>query len=259
MGLKTMSANAVEPMVDAKAFMLNPPTEEELQELKHHTYDLSPAAGRVEGGTKAILRPPNVTEETTDGICAAINGGHGSLSHAARPFCVGRLIPAGHIGLTLHNGRIEASPPGRYRFFFKFQRASWAGNCNVQFKNPVEIQNLTVIRVPRGQIGVATEGGTAVFLDAGLHIYNKPEFKFKMMGDVNAATLSYGTIHIVRVPRGQYAKVWVASANGALEPKLLREGCHVLDSSIFNFAGHIDVAKEHIQHKLCALRHGEFV
>jgi regulator of protease activity HflC (stomatin/prohibitin superfamily) len=216
--------------------------------LLQRMHDLKGCVGYYLDGLESILRASNTTDETASGICSAINGGGHSCASRS---CVGRLVPQGNIGIIDHNGCIEAVPDGR-RYVLGLrrlvQRAAWIGVFPLTMSAPLKQRNLTVVRVPRGQIGIATERGNAVALAAGMHVYNTVDFLFERLVDVNSPHIHHGTLHIIRVQRGEYAKVWVSSASGALEPKLLQEGCHVVDSNLFKFECFCNVADTHVKH-----------
>jgi regulator of protease activity HflC (stomatin/prohibitin superfamily) len=66
--------------------------------------------------------------------------------------------------------------------------------------------------------------------------------------------IPHGRYHHVRVPRGKFARVWAEVAqsrghgNESVQPRLLQEGEHCIDSHLFRFVGLSDVSDEHIDH-----------
>eukprot|EP00746_Dinoflagellata_sp_MGD_P069212 gnl/MRDRNA2_/MRDRNA2_28371_c0_seq1.p1 gnl/MRDRNA2_/MRDRNA2_28371_c0~~gnl/MRDRNA2_/MRDRNA2_28371_c0_seq1.p1 ORF type:complete len:798 (+),score=166.15 gnl/MRDRNA2_/MRDRNA2_28371_c0_seq1:99-2492(+) len=175
-------------------------------------------------------------------VCALVNG---PLGTCATRNAFGRLVPEGSIRFINHNGKIEAVPPGRW--LIGFQRASWGDMVTINEQNIV-YENAKVIRVPRGSYGLARDKGDAVILDAGLHVYNDPTFTFERMIDMNTTYIGHGTLHVIRIPKGQYGKIWASSQHGGLIPRLLAEGVHVVDSALFKFEGVTSVQEMHISH-----------
>jgi regulator of protease activity HflC (stomatin/prohibitin superfamily) len=61
-----------------------------------------------------------------------------------------------------------------------------------------------------------------------------------------------GSYHYIRVPLGKLAKVWIEQQDKdgfrVMQPRLLHEGEHCVDSFVFKFDGFIDVCNEYIQH-----------
>jgi regulator of protease activity HflC (stomatin/prohibitin superfamily) len=86
-----------------------------------------------------------------------------------------------------------------------------------------------------------------VLLGEGLHVYNEATFRFEKALDTNSVHISHGTIHVIRVPKGKFALVWDGT-EGGLQPKMLAEGLHVTDSSLFQFTKTVDVSETVISH-----------
>lgn len=213
------------------------------------TFSLQGCVGVLEN-LDQIIRPSNAGDVPQDArpavlaqtVCDLINGPRGPCA-SHNPF--GHLVPDGQIKFIDHNGRIEAVGPGRW--VIGFHRASWARMTPIN-EQTITYKNAKVIRVPRGSYGLARENGNAVLLDQGLHVYNDPAFSHESMISMKTDYIEHGTLHVVRVPRGKYAKVWASSQHGGLLPRLLAEGLHVVDSSLFKFEGLISVQEMHISH-----------
>jgi len=213
----------------------------EMSTILEHIFDFQQCDGYKSEGLGAVLRPSNVPEESDAAVCAAINGRHRACP---RGFFTGTLVRPGSIGLVLHNGRVEAVPEGRYTL--GLHRASWIGIFSLNER--IQKESLTVVRVPRGQVGLAWERKNAILLGEGLHAYNDVAFSFEGLVDISEVHIKHGPLNILRVKKGEYAKVWFSGSGGGLEPKLLREGCHVVDSSLFSFVGRSQVEEMHVSH-----------
>ena len=48
------------------------------------------------------------------------------------------------------------------------------------------------MRVVRGTVGLAWDGGTPVLLGEGLHVYNEPTFRFEKAVDKNTPHILHG-------------------------------------------------------------------
>mmetsp|Transcript_1180 Transcript_1180/g.2641 ORF Transcript_1180/g.2641 Transcript_1180/m.2641 type:complete len:772 (-) Transcript_1180:60-2375(-) len=208
-------------------------------------FDLKGYPGYHNGALEDYLQAPNIASNADEAaaVCQAVNG---RRSACATRWFVGRLVPVGSVGLIDHNGKIEAVPDGR--FIVGLHRATWLGSFSMTFKDPVRQGPLTIVRVPRGKIGLAYQNGNAILLDAGLHVHNDVLFTLEKLVDLNSNDLNHGPLHVVRVTRGNYAKAWLMGPTGAVEPKLLREGCHIVDSNLFKLDGHKPIASDHISH-----------
>lgn len=212
-------------------------------------FSLQGCVGVLEDLTQ-IIRASNAGDPTQDAqpaslaqtVCGLINGSHGACA-SRNPF--GHLVPDGQIKFIDHNGRIEAVGPGRW--IIGMHRASWAQTMALN-EPALMYKNAKVIRIPRGSYGLARENGNAVLLDSGLHVYNDPAFTYERMIDMNVEYIEHGTLHVIRIPKGKYGKVWASSQHGGLLPRLLAEGLHVVDSSLFKFEGVISVQEMHISH-----------
>merc|ERR1712159_100038 len=71
---------------------------------------------------------------------------------------------------------------------------------------------------------------------------------FERTIDMNTEYVEHGTLHVIRVPKRKYAKAWASSQHGGLVPRLLSEGIHMVDSSLFKFEGMISLGELHISH-----------
>lgn len=198
-----------------------------------------------------LLRPSNVgnipKEDTPEALAkqvvAKINGGH--KKSCAVACCWGRLVPEGNIQFIEHSGRTEAVSSGRWLLCFR--RASWAKIAHLS-ETRITYGNVTIVWIQRCQLGLAWESGREVVLDAGLHVYNDPSFIFERVVDQNADYIQHGSIHVVRVAKGRLAKAWVAPSTGGSQPRLLAEGLHVIESSLFTYEGSISVMESNITH-----------
>mmetsp|Transcript_31430 Transcript_31430/g.57010 ORF Transcript_31430/g.57010 Transcript_31430/m.57010 type:complete len:489 (+) Transcript_31430:51-1517(+) len=197
-----------------------------------------------------IVRKPNTfrdgrdasERDLADEVVRCINGK--TTPHARRFPVGGRLVHEGYIQFIAHSGRTEAVTAGKW---LMMPGGSWGKIAHLS--EPLMVYgNVTIVWVQRRQIGLAWESGREVLLEAGLHAYNNPAFIYERSVDRNADYIQHGTFHIVRVPRGKFGKVWVASATGGPQPRLLAEGLHCLDSGLFSYEGMVAIAERHIMH-----------
>ena len=67
--------------------------------------------------------------------------------------------------------------------------------------------------------------------------------------DQNAATIDHGTIHMLRVPLAQYAKVWINNTAILLDSKThVNAEPVVFNHPVFRFDGFVNVSSPFIQH-----------
>jgi regulator of protease activity HflC (stomatin/prohibitin superfamily) len=194
------------------------------------------------------LRPANATDGDIASIVRLINGGDNAAPVRSNPF--GPVVPPGCIRLVDSNGRTFAAGPGRWILSQtrKFTgRARWVSNSHVNVtSSPVVTQGpLTICRVGPNEIGLAFENSnTPVLLGPGLHVYNIPSFRFVKTVDVKEDYVAHGTFHILQVQRGSYALVWESPT----QPRILREGKHVVASPTFRFEKFIRLEEVYIKH-----------
>jgi hypothetical protein len=133
------------------------------------------------------------------------------------------------------------------KWSLSFTGASWAKVAQLS-EGRIVYGNVSIVWVQRNQIGLARDSGTDVFLAPGLHVYNDPGFVFERVVDTIEEYIHHGTLHIVRVPKSMVAKVWAAKSQGGLEPRVLKEGLHIIDSSLFRYEGLASTFDQHVQH-----------
>ncbi len=92
-------------------------------------------------------------------------------------------------------------PPGRW--IFPNPRAGLINIASLT-ENQICYETLSIIRVQRGEVGLATKNGYPIILDEGLHVHNSRVFKFEKFTSINVQYLQHGSIHIIRVPQGSY-------------------------------------------------------
>lgn len=190
---------------------------------------------------EALIVKPNVNDgdELPDQIMDIVNSGTGGL-RASRSMFGTTVVEAGRMGLLSYNGCVQIVGPGRWRKLNP--RASWAGIVSLT-DNPIQHQTLTIVRVPKGQYGLATDNSKPVLLAEGVHVRNSRLFQHVGFQAINQKHIQHSTIHILLVPKGEYALVVEKG-----QPKVLQPGFYVVDSSVFNVAGFVPINQEHIQH-----------
>lgn len=157
------------------------------------------------------------------------------------------MVPQGHIQFIENNGRTEAVTSGKWSLP-RFTRASWAKVAQLS-EGRITYGNVSIVWVQRQQLGLAKESGRDVILGPGLHVYNDPGWTFERFIDASVEYIHHGTLHIIRVPKSMVAKVSVAIASGGLEPRVLKEGLHAIDSPLFRYEGMASTFDQHIQHQ----------
>jgi hypothetical protein len=87
-----------------------------------------------------------------------------------------------------------------YRLF-KFVKVE---NINQQYLRHGSIH---IIRVPKGHYGTVTENTVPKLLPEGTHVTNSNVFSFDGLQLINQPYINHGTLHILRVPKGQVALI----------------------------------------------------
>ena len=115
--------------------------------------------------------------------------------------------------------------PGRWHLINP--NAKWLDKSVSLTEHRIVMGPLTIVRVAKGEYGLAVENGKPCILDEGWHVRNDNQFVFNDFVAMNQNHLKHGTIHILRVPEGQCVKV---IENGYY--KLLLAGTHVINSPL---------------------------
>eukprot|EP00929_Paragymnodinium_shiwhaense_P031010 TRINITY_DN1746_c0_g1_i3.p1 TRINITY_DN1746_c0_g1~~TRINITY_DN1746_c0_g1_i3.p1 ORF type:complete len:761 (+),score=192.05 TRINITY_DN1746_c0_g1_i3:72-2354(+) len=189
---------------------------------------------------EAIVRSPNASDNDTESIARVANPKRGVC---AQKFCLGRLVQADEVRCLNHNGKTEVVLPGRWARRPSARLFSTWGNKHKLTSNHISEGTFTLVRVSRGELGIATENGMPVLLNEGLHVYNTALFQFVKFVNISQDYISHMSYHVVRVPKGAFAKI---TENN--RPKLLPEGTHTVDSPVFKFDGLEYASKDYIKH-----------
>jgi len=150
------------------------------------------------------------------------------------------VIEPGKLGIINWNGVIQVVGTGRYTL--PNPRANWAKIVSLT-ENPIRYETLTIVRVNRGEYGLAIEDGKPKMLAEGLHVKNTRLFQHVGFKQMNQKHIQHGTVHILIVPSYEYALVIESNV-----PKILKAGIYVVDSPYFVVEGFVPVNNEHIQH-----------
>ena len=173
-------------------------------------------------------------------------GAPGSLGHTVRPGC---------ISLYKKYDIIYAVPEGRWWLLDPL--ASWLSG----FKNTsldadliqTDDNQVLIIRIIEGQVGLITIQGVHFLLDVGTHVFNSGTVQY-LGAKVYAQNtyFSHGPYHYLNVPRGKNARVWVevVGSDGikSLVPRLLTEGEHFIKSTFFRFENLVNISNTYIGH-----------
>jgi len=191
---------------------------------------------------ESIIRPPNADDNDPDSILKAANGGS-ALARPVRRVPWGWLVQVGEIMVLHDNGNIQVVGPGRWSIKWNHLLfTSWGPRKSVR-DDLISVSNFTMVRVRRGQLGLAVENGKPVLLQEGLHVYNNPLFSFVEFKGVDAQHVSHISYHVVRVPRGSFGKIKEQN-----RVKLLPEGTHTVNNAVFEYCGLVDSIEAYINH-----------
>jgi len=196
------------------------------------------------------MRAPNAEEGDLQKICDVANAGVTSMP--VRRSSMGVLVNPGCVKTLELNGQPLVVGPGRWRLSQILKlggRVKWASQdlqlSSVTSGKPFEYNGLTLCRVGRAEIGLAFEHSTqAVLLAPGLHVYNTQAFQFVGVVTVQQAHCQHGSLHVLRVTRGNYALVWESPT----QPRILTEGNYVINSATFRFDKMVSMMETYVQH-----------
>jgi len=134
------------------------------------------------------------------------------ICHVSAPLNFGHVVRPGCISFYYKFGLIYTAPEGKW----------WLPNVNAKwikgFKNVSLDQDLIqtsdnqviIIRVVEGQVGLITVQGIHRLLDVRMHVFNSGTVQFcEIIRYADNSDFSHGPYHYMNIPRGKYAKVWV--------------------------------------------------
>jgi regulator of protease activity HflC (stomatin/prohibitin superfamily) len=106
------------------------------------------------------------------------------------------------------------------------------------------------VNVPQGKYAKVWSGNIPKILGSGYHVIHDINFKFRGeadLVDISAQQIQHGTIHILRVPVGQIAKVWVGTT-----PYLIYARAdgrpYVVNNPLFRFDAFCSQTDQYISH-----------
>jgi len=223
--------------------------DEHLRQIRLHRscapfQDPSVIVDRLDHGVelKSLLIPPNIDEtkagfDVAQQIMEVVNTKGLSASRSSVGFTV---IPPASIGILNHSGRIEVVAPGRWKNLNP--RSSWIGT-HALTQLPIQVDTLTVVRIPWGSYGFAMWNGRALVLAPGLHCHNDKNFVFTECKSNNTNHLKNATIDILRVAPGEYARVTEANV-----PKLLLPGDYAINGNFFRYVDSVSQGSLYVPH-----------
>jgi len=105
-----------------------------------------------------------------------------------------------------------------------------------------------LVNVPMGQYAKVYFGQQAKILGSGPHVIHENNFSIvqhEHLVNINDNCISHGDLHLVRVPIGNYCKVWVNN-----EPKLLppQQEPYFFRTFNFSYQGLVNQTESYIQH-----------
>jgi len=189
-----------------------------------------------------IIRAPNASDEEPQSL---IDKANGEKSVPARHCFLGMtVVPSGYIKVIGVNGDVVIVPAGRYKLPIskRLLGASWGRNYSIT-ENAISDGPFTMVRVQRGYYGLAKENGQPVLLDEGLHVYNSALFSFDKFQKVDCEHICHMSYNVIRVPKGFFGAIMENNI-----AKLLPEGMHVVDNSVFKYDKRVQINTPYINH-----------
>lgn len=196
----------------------------------------------LENGTtlENLLVKPNVTDDPnlSDEIMEIVN----TNGVAASKSIVGtKIVEPGMIQIVMHNGKVEVVGHGRW---LKLNpRASWGPIKSLSDKY-IHHETLSIIRIPKGEYGLAIDNGKPLILAEGIHVRNSRLFNYVSSVKADQEYINHETIHIIRLPLEKYAFVIENNI-----PKVLEPGFYVTDSNYFKYVGTTKIDNEYLNHQ----------
>jgi len=175
-------------------------------------------------------------------------------SHTAAPLNFGHIVRPGCISLYSKFGITYAVSEGKW--WLPNINAKWITTFNNISLDQDRIQTddnqVLIIRVIEGEVGLITIQGVHHLIDVGTHVFNSGTVQFcEIVRYSDKSYFGHGPYHYMNIPRGKYAKVWVEvieHESKSVIPRLIKEGEHFIKSSFFQFDSLVNVSEECIQH-----------
>lgn len=138
-----------------------------------------------------------------------------------------KLIEQGKVGVIKENGQYKILQSGWH--YLPELMAEYMGEFSLD-ENLAQYGPLTFVRVPQGEIGLATDNGKPVILQSGVHIVNDVRFQFRERVGVNIEAKVYSQLTFQTVPSGQFGLAYFNN-----RPVILPPGRHIINSPLFRF------------------------
>jgi regulator of protease activity HflC (stomatin/prohibitin superfamily) len=153
--------------------------------------------------------------------------------------CKTHLVDKGRIGFSTNAGHPSLMRPG-----WNLLIAPW-NEFHKQFPVGVpliEVGPVTIVRVPQGAVGLATDNTQLQLLLPGTHARTSALFKFHKIEGLASQLVEFSQIRFVTVPTGF---VRVGFLNGAVIA--LTEGRYAINTPVFRIGPEVDVRQENMK------------
>jgi regulator of protease activity HflC (stomatin/prohibitin superfamily) len=159
--------------------------------------------------------------------------------------CRMQLIEEGQWGFVMHSGQPEMKMPGRY--YISSPLSSWERTWS-QGDDLITCGPVTIVRVPKGSVGLAFHNSQPEILLPGRHVRTSSTFKFDRTVSLQNDLIEFGPVKLLTVKSGG---VRVCYHAGHVE--IFPEGRYAINSSTFVVAGFINTQQQNVkfdQHKV---------
>lgn len=248
--LPLKSPNADRKIPQTIANMVNILTDPDIEARFDEEEGKMIASGQEMGQVGDGSPSPVYNYRSSSRMKAALHAANNRTCHVKTFF--GHVVLPGCLSFYAVDGKTYAVSQGRWSLLS--YKARWIAKNVTLDRNKIQVSNspVLIIRVNQGSIGRVRNQGNEVLLDAGTHVFNSGLVADDGTVSFSAHEFHHGRYHFIRVLKGAYGKVWaeVLTPDGikSVQPRLLREGDHCIDSYLFKFDGFVSVKETCIIH-----------
>lgn len=186
-------------------------------------------------------------------IVAAFNVNKATEPSLTNSWIRGSRIPNGSFLVASRNNKPEVQI-GDGRQYAKVITLQPATQINILGTYPFNTEIISacgshIINVAIGCYGKVRLGtaGSYHLLGAGPHVFHDATLQYDGQISQNSDRIDHGTIHVVRVPLAQYARVWIATTPLLLANKVNNDP-YVFDNALYKFDGFVEINSTFIEH-----------
>ncbi|AYV81013.1 MAG: SPFH domain / Band 7 domain containing protein [Harvfovirus sp.] len=150
-----------------------------------------------------------------------------------------KLIPAGSYGFLLDNGVPYIMMPGWHSLYRAFRR--FVGEFKAS-DTLINVGPITIVRIPKGWVGLAVNATMPEVLLAGTHCRNSGTFQYKGASNLQTELIEYDPIKFLTVPTGFQR---ICYFNGKV--RVLKAGRFAINTPLFTVGPLVSIQQQNLK------------